>query len=318
MNKKLETVLAYWGFNDDLEINEEDVNCETERESHVWTINKDYILKMTSCENEMKNNTYIANLLLREGIPAQRVISNLNGGEYVTVENRYYGLFTKLKGEVIKDYFEGDYLKRAFYLGQCVGELHKGLKNITSELVKNKKILDNNMTDELSGWVSEEIDKYVPICKLPQGDIEAFNKIYIDMKKNFEELYIKLPRQIIHRDFHGGNMIFDKDRLVGYIDFDLCQINARIYDVCYLCTGVLSGIFDDIDKRKKWIRFAKKVVNGYKSETNITIEEKKAIKYMFFLIELIIIAYFAGNSYTDVADTNIKMINWINSNWENE
>lgn len=325
LNKELETkmdgretigkVLALWGFRDDVKIKEEDESCEIEREKHIWTVNNDYILKMTSCEKEMKNNIYTAKLLLREGIPAQRVVSKLNGEEYAVVGNRYYGLFTKLKGEVIKDYFQGDYLKRGYYLGQCVAELHKGLKNITNELKENNKLWDNNMVDELSGWISEEIDKYIPICKLPQKDIEVFNKVYLDMNKNFAELYLKLPRQVIHRDMHGENLIFEGDKLSGYIDFDLNQINARIFDVCYLCTGALVGVFDDIDKREKWIGFAKEVINGYKNKINITNEEEKAVEYMFYIIELIMVAYFSKGGYTDIADKNIKMINWINSNW---
>ena len=28
------------------------------------------------------------------------------------------------------------------------------------------------------------------------------------------------------------------------------------------------------------------------------------------------VAYFAHNNYTDIADTNIKMINWINLVWK--
>lgn len=325
LNNELETkmdgretigkVLALWGFRDGVKVKEEDESCEIEREKHIWTVNNDYILKMTSCEKEMKNNIYTAKLLLREGIPAQRVVSKLNGEEYAVVGNRYYGLFTKLKGEVIKDYFQGDYLKRGYYLGQCVAELHKGLKNITNELKENNKLWDNNMVDELSGWISEEIDKYIPICKLPQKDIEVFNKVYLDMNKNFAELYLKLPRQVIHRDMHGENLIFEGDKLSGYIDFDLNQINARIFDVCYLCTGALVGVFDDIDKREKWIGFAKEVINGYKNKINITNEEEKAVEYMFYIIELIMVAYFSKGGYTDIADKNIKMINWINSNW---
>ena len=316
VDNHIKRVLSLWGFEKELYLKEEDIDYETERQRHIWTVNEDYILKMTKNEYEMKNNIYIAKLLLREGIPAQRVINKLDRDEYACVGDRYYGLFTKLKGEVLKDYFEGDYLNRGFYLGVCIADLHRGLKNITNELKDNKDIWDNNMNNELSGWVREEVDKYITTCKLPKEDIEAFNKIYLEMNNNFEDIYVKLPRQVIHRDIHGENMIFQGEKLAGYIDFDLSQINARIYDVCYLCTGSLASVFDNIDKREKWLGFAKEVISGYRSKIDITIEEENSIKYIFYLIELIMVAYFAQNNYKDIADINIKMINWINLVWK--
>ena len=36
-----------------------------------------------------------------------------------------------------------------------------------------------------------------------------------------------------------------------YTDFDLNEKNARLYDLCYLCTGALASGFDNLSKRKK-------------------------------------------------------------------
>lgn len=314
--EKLGKVLALWGFKDNLEIKEEDITYEIERESHIWTINGGYILKMTSSEEEIANNIYISDLLCKAGIPAQKVVCKLNGESYAKVENKYYGLFTKIKGEVLKDYYKGDYIKRGYYLGQCIAALHDGLKNITDELKENNKLWDNNMIEELSGWADEEISVYIPKCTLNKEDIESFNRIKAEINDNFKELYLKLPRQAIHRDVNGGNMIFQNNHLVGYIDFDLSQINARIFDVCYFCTGALARIFNEKDMREKWIDFAKAAIKGYESKIKITIEEKMSIKYMFYSIELIMIAFFARDGYTELADSNIKMVNWISSVWD--
>lgn len=315
--EEIEKVLALWGFKDDLEIKEEDIIYEIEREAHIWTINEIYILKMTNSKKEITNNIYISNLLFKAGIPAQKLVCNLNGESYVKVENKYYGLFTKIKGEILKDYYQGDYIERGFYLGQCIATLHDGLKNITNELKENNKLWDNNMIEELSGWVDEEINIYIPKCTLTKEHLESFNNIKTEINDNFKELYFKLPRQVIHRDVNGGNMIFQDNHLVGYIDFDLSQINARIFDVCYLCTGALARIFNEKEIREKWIDLAKAIIKGYESKCKITIEEKISIKYMFYSIELIMIAFFARGGYTELADSNIKMVNWISSVWDN-
>ena len=312
----LKSVLSLWEFNDDLNIIEENIEYETERKPHIWTVNKDYILKMTNTESEMKNNIHLINMLSKGNIPSQRIVPSLDGKEYICVENRFYALFTKIKGTVLKDYFEGDYLNRGFYLGKCISNLHNALQNITENLNEGTSLWNNNMIDELNGWVSYEIDKYIPSCTLAKEDIELFNTIYAEVKNNFENLYSKLPRQAIHRDMHGENVIFKDAEIVGYIDFDLSQINARIYDICYLCTGSLSTIFNDVYKRDIWIGFAENVIKGYDSISTLTDEERHSMKYMFYLIELIMIAYFAQNNYSDIADTNIKMINWISLVWD--
>ncbi|ELC8442341.1 phosphotransferase [Clostridium perfringens] len=314
--EELQSLVDTWGINKDLDIKEEYISYETKREPHIWSVGEDYILKMTNIENEMKNNVYISKLLLKGDVPAQKVVETSKGEFYISLNNKYYGLFTKIKGEVLKDYFEGDYVKRGFYLGECAAKLHKGLKTITEEVMEKEKIWDNNMIEELNGWVKEEIDKYLPQCILSEEEIDSFNNIRRDLSENFEELYLKLPRQVIHRDFHGENMIFQNEELVGYIDFDLTQINARIFDVCYLCTGSLASVFQNEDKRNKWIDFSKSVIEGYKSNVNITVEEKRSLKYMILSIELIMIAFFVKEGYKDIADINIKMVSWINSVWD--
>lgn len=302
--EELMSVLAQWGLTGELEI-------EEEYEGHVWTVNEDYILKMTQSGEEIKNNLLVTSLLTEVGIPAQKVVETVSKERYVQVNEDYYVLVTKLKGHVLVDYYEGDYVSRAFYLGQCLASLHEKLKQIEV----NYELWDNKMTDELSGWVKEEILHYLNHCSLPQQELEQFKIIKSKFETCFNELYVQLPRQVIHRDFHGGNLIFQDEKLVGYIDFDISQINARLFDVCYLCTGALVGVFNEPEKREKWIHFSKKVIEGYESQTSLTREEYQSLKYMMIAIEFIMIAYFAKAGNEEVANTNVQMVNWIESVW---
>lgn len=43
----------------------------------------------------------------------------------------------------------------------------------------------------------------------------------------------ELPRHLIHRDAHTGNMLFEDTGFVGWVDFDHLETNFRIFDVCY-------------------------------------------------------------------------------------
>lgn len=63
---------------------------------------------------------------------------------------------------------------------------------------------------------------------------------YDDIVQNLEKVYNKLPVQLIHRDVHLDNFLFDKGKFAGYIDFDLSQRNIIIFDLCYFMLGLLS------------------------------------------------------------------------------
>ena len=52
-----------------------------------------------------------------------------------------------------------------------------------------------------------------------------------------EKIYEGLPKQLIHRDVHSGNFLFENNEFSGYIDFDLSQKNIRIIvrSIFYQC-----------------------------------------------------------------------------------
>ncbi|MGG5460972.1 phosphotransferase enzyme family protein [Clostridium sp. B9] len=313
--KELKFILKNWDLDKSLDIMEENIEYKTDREKHIWGIGEKYILKMNRNEEQIKKNINISTSLLEENIPVQRVVTTKYGELYFSLDKKYYVLFNKLQGDALKDYFEGDYLKRAAYLGECLAELHKGLFNLSKEVNLSKEIMDGNIIEELNGWVKCEIDLYLDNCDLSECEkLEFINSIEGTIK-NFSTIYNELPRQLIHRDFHGENMIFENEKLVGYIDFDLTQINARIFDLCYLCTGALATIFNDEEKREKWIEFSKSFIKGYDIKLSLNESEKLSLKNMMLSIELIMIAFFAKEGYRDIAFSNIKMFNWINESW---
>ena len=308
-------ILYLWIHEKEIELSDEEKNDKVYSKTNVWSVGDDYILKMSNSEEDIKHKIYVSQLLLNEGIPVPKVIGSLEGNTYIKINNKFYALFTKIKGEALFDYYTGNYIARAYYLGKCLGKLHKALEKITDNLDDSHMIYDNYMISEVNIWGKEDIGEYLKRCNLPKKDMDTFNKIYLNIIDDFEKDYKKLPRQIIHRDFHGQNIIFNNGRLAGYTDFDLSEKNARLYDLCYLCTGALASSFDNFSKRKKWPGFARKVILGYKSIVEMTIDEEKSIKNMLYMIQLIMMKYFIKNNHEYIADINIKMINYISEVW---
>lgn len=311
-------ILKYWGFDNKAVIEEEDIQYATEREIHIWTINKKYILKSSSNKQEVINNILVAKLLNKAMIPTQKVIDTLDGQGYKKVNERYYSVVEKIEGTVLKDYFEGDFISRASYIGEILAKLHIGLKSITKEAKEKINLIDNNLMNELSGQVKNELDNYSSHTDISGEKFKDFHQCIEEVETNFPEIYKKLPRQVIHRDFQGENLIFKDDKLVGYIDFDLSQINVRLFDICYILTGSLASVFDKVETRGKWPPFAIEIINGYQNITKLSDDEIEGIKYMVYSIEMIMVAYFVKDGYRDIADCNIEMVNYLRNLWENE
>lgn len=310
-------VLKHWGFDDKVIIEKMNIEYEMEREEHIWTVNKEYILKMAKNKAETINNIYMSKLLNGVNIATQEIINTVDGESYFAVEDKYYTLLKKIEGTVLKNYFEGDFIKRGNCIGQALGRLHNGLYEITNEIKEKISVFDNDLIAELNGWVIEEIDKYIEKCTLGKNEVNIFKKTINQLLYEFPTIYYRLPRQVIHRDFHGENIIFKDEDISGFIDFDLSQINVRVFDICYLCTSSLSTIFDDFEMREKWKEFAIAVIQGYESINKLTSDEVMAMNYMMISIEMIMIAYFAREGYYDIASINIKMVNYLRELWQN-
>jgi Ser/Thr protein kinase RdoA (MazF antagonist) len=146
------------------------------------------------------------------------------------------------------------------------------------------------------------------------GITEAFFDDYIN---SFGKLYDKLPKQLIHRDPNPSNILFSNGEVTGFIDFDLSEVNIRLWDVCYCATGILSETEGIADKNEKWLDILQGILQGYESENKLTDDEKRAIFYVLCSIQMICVAYFESvDEYKKLARTNREMLMYIIQNKE--
>lgn len=97
------------------------------------------------------------------------------------------------------------------------------------------------------------------------------------------------PMQIIHSDWHPGNMLFRKTRVVAVIDYDTARIQQRVIDVA---NGALQfSIIGGGDDAAQWpddidlTRF-KRFMKGYDSENVLSKAELQTIPWL--MIEALI------------------------------
>ena len=302
-NKAILNVLDNWGLKDekitDIVFSETGEICDTAK-----YVGNDTVIKYTSNLGDVKKAIEISKALDNVGLNSPTIVLTKEGKEFVQDGELYFVLTKKVEGERVlsSGLYLKDYREKARFIGEIVGQLDIALSQI------------DVLADE-ADLIKAVREFALPIIKdklnLNDGFLNGFTE-------RFEELYSKLPRQIIHRDPNPSNIILAKDKW-GFIDFELSENNARIFDPCYAATAILSESFDEdnVEKLLTWVEVMKEIMYGYDSIVKMTDEEKTAVPYMILANQFISTAFFYGkDKYAQLYEINRKMTEWIAGNMD--
>ncbi len=266
----------------------------------AWSVNDSYVLKVYDNSNTLQRNILMMKKLHESGIPVPEIIKLPNNQDYLLHDEKMYMLTTKLSGTNIVDIIKCN--DEWFYeFGKILARLHIAFK----EIEKNISYWNNNLLEEMNGWVNGNLQKFHPEY-LKQEDINTT----IDELMQVSD---KLPNQLIHRDVHLGNFLFKHGVFSGYIDFDLSQSNIRIFDLCYFLLGILLDKNNHIDE-DKWYEIIQHVIKGYDSILALNPYEKGAIACVMKNIELLFTAYFLGVGDENSAKDSANLFLFIKKN----
>ncbi len=291
MSEKIKTLLWKWGLQGE---------SITQIYSTVWQIGESYVLKVYEEPESLKRNIMINQHLHNMGIPVGKLINTLKEEQYVEADGQYFFVSEKLSGSNIVSLKFGD--KIAEKMGGIIANLHIAFISLEDKV----ELWNNSLIEEMNGWVKESFEK--------SGWQNLSREGYESVVENLEKFYEKLPAQLIHRDVHFGNFLFDQGNFSGYIDFDLSQKNIRIFDLCYLVLSVLSEEEKFEINKEKWFNFAKNVFDGYNKILPLTNEEKESAVSVMECIELLFLAYFEGQEDTAQVQSTYDVFKFINEN----
>ena len=259
-------------------------------------VGEEFVLKYTANLGKLKNHIEVSKAIESIGLLSASPVATTDGQEYIRDGELYFYVTKRLSGTQMVSHSFGD--GDARFVGEIIGQLHLALSKI------DDCISDADLLATVRDWA-------LPNAKVALNLSDDFCKEYLD---TFAALYPKLPRQIIHRDPNPGNIICNHDQW-GFIDFDLAERNARIYDPCYAATAVLSESFGK--DNDKWLEIYRNIICGYDSVAHLTDEERKAIPYVIFANQFVCVAWFAGqNKYAELFGTNKKMTLWLIDRFE--
>ena len=265
----------------------------------VWGVGREYVLKRVKNRNDAYRNIQVSKYLRTEGIPAAETISSLTGEEIVEKNGFWYFLTRRLPGNHLGSIYEYDYREVSLHCGELLSKLHKALLHCQPQI----DCWENSLSDEMNGWIRkyfvENPRRFVPHSQVEQlcGEIRNYRGV--------------LPRQLIHRDVHLGNLLFENETITGYIDFDLCQINIRIFDICYFALSLLADAGGDAVKREQWFTVLEGILEGYSSVSPLILAERQAIICVMKCIELMFVAHFFQNGQENSARNAVEIYHWL-------
>jgi len=257
----------------------------------AWDIGGNYVLKRGDDLAVLEKSIRLSGLLTAQGVPVPEYV-----GKPVQADGAYCVLMKKINGSHL-DPYKGNPYENGVMLGRLIAELHAALREIPDNF------------DCPEGDYMRGLDEYI---------MEEFRAKSVRVPKNvlaychaFGPLYEKLPRQLIHRDVHTSNMLFEDGAFTGWLDFDNAERNARVHDLCYLGATMLVGNYRKRRRLRTWKVIFRSVLRGYDKTSPLIHDEREAVPYMFVHIELLFAAFFSKNGQGKIARSCIGMARWL-------
>ncbi|MFY9390978.1 MAG: helix-turn-helix domain-containing protein [Limnochordia bacterium] len=303
---QLRKILENWDIDQSLPITDIYLADGAKVSGNVWHVGDGYILK-TGSREKLLTDLQIAKALRDQGFDASLPVVTKTRQEYLD-DKVVFVLTRGIKGSPLprSDRFGEHRFGFAQEYGWAIARLHKALKAIQDDILPDEVNLYQNVLE----WALPSVQR-----QNIQWNMGLDDSFFADFIETFGKLYDKLPKQLIHRDPNPSNILFRDGRVSGFIDFDLSQINIRLWDVCYCATGILSAGSEEA--YNAWLDILGGILNGYGIEETLTEAEKQAVFYVICSIQMICIAYFESqDKYKELARTNRDMLRFIVENRE--
>ena len=270
------------------------------RADNLWSLGTDHMIKVGTNSAGLRRHIQISRALAARELPVSLPVLTTDGRDFVEENGLYFYVSARLKGNPVdcrELYLPGNPL--ACRLGQVIGQLDCVLKDFDSEFVCNEPDLPELLTN----------------CALPKVRAMAPlpDDFCAEFLETFARLYPALPKQLIHRDPNPDNLILQASGAIGFLDFELSERNIRIFDPCYAATAILSESFHDTTLRPEaWFGILSQILHGYDSAAALTPEERQAVPYVIFAIQLICVSFFSEfEKHKALAETNLAMLKFL-------
>ncbi|MGF9964887.1 phosphotransferase enzyme family protein [Bacillus rhizoplanae] len=243
---------------------------------------RNYVLKKKENLDQIIAEVKLLTTLSKYNIKVQQPLQTLEGDYFISDEDTYYCMYEYLTGSALEAKNIDQLRVLAKDIGKEIAKLHQALSKLRTEV----QFIERNLYISVYKWAVPTIEEnQVANPKV----IQLMKQLQPDMKK----VLPFLPKQIIHRDTHLSNLVFAGNSFTGFLDFEIAEINIRIFDICYFLTSILSELFNNEKLKSQWFSLIKPfIIEGYNNQTPLTQEERSTLWHVMLGIQVIFMTYF--------------------------
>ncbi|MFI8708913.1 phosphotransferase enzyme family protein [Bacillus sp. NPDC077411] len=262
---------------------------------------KNYVLKKKENLDQIIAEIKLLTTLSKYNIKVQQPLQTLEGNYFVSYENTYYCMYEHLAGNVLEVKDINRLKVLAGDIGKEIAKLHQALSQLHTEM----QFIERDLYMTVYEWA-------IPTIEESSNVSPKVIRLMKQLKPDMEKILPSLPKQMIHRDTHLSNLVFEGNSFVGFLDFEIAEINIRVFDICYCLTSILNELFTNEKLKNQWFSLIKPIIEGYNNQTPLTQEEKSVFWHVMLGIQVIFIAYFINSP--EILKINQDMFIWIYEN----
>lgn len=233
------------------------------------------------------------------GIPVAVPLLTDNQRSYGVSEGKTYTLSpalpaTQVSGEDVSVLYTNT--------GRAVADLHQALAAYPGAIQSWTMDLPQQLESEVFPLLERE---------LPAQTWERLQQRITTIKSALYDTLAQLPKQRIHGDCHGGNILYEGDQVSGFIDLDHLPIGPRVYDISYYLADQVKNRIASPEQLAVWLSTFTAVIAGYEQKLSLAREEKAAIWYGMLAAQLLFVYWFVKFQNDEHFRKNLDVFDWI-------
>jgi Ser/Thr protein kinase RdoA (MazF antagonist) len=250
-------------------------------------------LKMSESAESANRHLDLLEYLAAAGLPVPRYIATVAEQRFAVDAGTAYWLSRQLPGDHFEQFRGPGGLKQVERLATNLGELHGVLGRAPNS--ERFPVFRESAEQLLTTLLARETPFNVARLQRLRGQVGSV---------------MQLPKQLIHRDFHRGNVLFTGAALSGLLDFDLVHQGPRLFDVCYCASGVLSESFREPGYVGYWLTILEAIFRAYGRIAGQATDKPPLAWSMLMIIQLIFLRGCVESRALDAALMNQGMLFW--------